>query len=584
MGTPADAATRSVGAGSLEGVGIPPGLQTDCEALLSRFQEMDSVRFEDFAELWRSMKFATIFCGKMRNLKKNLFTKEALALAWRYFLPPYTFQIRVGALYLLYGLYNTQLCQPKQKIRVALQDWDDVIRFQQDLINAQHFDAAFVFRKLRLDRAFHFTAMPKLEMLNVHDHYQNMKHAISADKTTPDKALSLVKEDFFDTIKNIVLEHQQWHEDRKNPSLKPKLKDGEEESESTSQEPERCERAESLAKIKAKAFSAVAQCHVYTYTGVPQCHMYTYTGVPQCHMYTYTGVPQCHMYTYTAVPQCHVDTYTGNVQNDQKEEKSLRLSMPIIAEEAEETDDFSEAGTGASHWLVQDLGLQSNIVRAFQVTERRLSPLTLCPSDCASSEQPFYSFGVWKMNPDGQIVGVHPQAHSSLLVLQQRPSTAQATGLEAGAPTAPGKAQGIPTEAAAIREGSGGLRHLGQARSQDLGPQLYKRHDAVPGQAAEAQGGPQLPSMHYCEVCRISCTRLQTYEHHLEGQKHRKKQAAPLTGTQFSGDLRGARSLHCNLCAVSCTGVDACAAHVRRTRYQKLYTRLGKPITSEPTP
>ena len=52
-------------------------------------------------------------------------------------------------------------------------------------------------------------------MLNVHDHYQNMKHAISADKTTPDKALSLVKEDFFDTIKNIVLEHQQWHKDRK---------------------------------------------------------------------------------------------------------------------------------------------------------------------------------------------------------------------------------------------------------------------------------------------------------------------------------------------------------------------------------
>lgn len=37
------------------------GLQTDCEALLSRFQEMDSVRFEDFTELWRKMKFGTIF-------------------------------------------------------------------------------------------------------------------------------------------------------------------------------------------------------------------------------------------------------------------------------------------------------------------------------------------------------------------------------------------------------------------------------------------------------------------------------------------------------------------------------------------
>lgn len=52
-------------------------------------------------------------------------------------------------------------------------------------------------------------------MLNVHDHYQNMKHIISADKSNPDKALSLIKDDFFDNIKNIVLEHQQWHKDRK---------------------------------------------------------------------------------------------------------------------------------------------------------------------------------------------------------------------------------------------------------------------------------------------------------------------------------------------------------------------------------
>lgn len=36
-------------------------MKDDCEALLSRFQEMDSVRFEDFTELWRSMKFGTIF-------------------------------------------------------------------------------------------------------------------------------------------------------------------------------------------------------------------------------------------------------------------------------------------------------------------------------------------------------------------------------------------------------------------------------------------------------------------------------------------------------------------------------------------
>ncbi|KAG3261329.1 small nuclear RNA activating complex polypeptide 1 [Ictidomys tridecemlineatus] len=323
-------------------MGTPPGLQTDCEALLSRFQETDSVRFEDFTELWRNMKFGTIFCGKMRNLEKNTFTKEALALAWRYFLPPYTFQIRVGALYLLYGLYNTQLCQPKQKIRVALKDWDEVLKFQQDLINAQHFDAAYIFRKLRLDKAFHFTAMPKLlsyrmkkkiqraevteefkdpddrvmklitsdvleEMLNVHDHYQNMKHIISADKSKPDKALSLIKDDFLDNIKNIVLEHQQWHKDRKDPSLKSKNKDGEEKKEEKSQESE----------------------------------------VRQLPYYCLWGSSLISFFYFCVAIILYIEHYglwsfTGNVKNVHKEEKSLSLSMPVITEEEEETEDFSE--------------------------------------------------------------------------------------------------------------------------------------------------------------------------------------------------------------------------------------------------
>uniref|UniRef100_A0A8C9JFE2 Small nuclear RNA activating complex polypeptide 1 n=1 Tax=Panthera tigris altaica TaxID=74533 RepID=A0A8C9JFE2_PANTA len=352
-------------------MGTPAGLQTDCEALLSRFQETDSVRFEDFTELWRSMKFGTIFCGRMRNLEKNMFTKEALALAWQYFLPPYTFQIRVGALYLLYGLYNTQLCQPKQKIRVALKDWDEVLKFQQDLINAQHFDAAYIFRKLRLDKAFHFTAMPKLlsyrmkkkiqraevteefkdpndrvmklitsdvleEMLNVHDHYQNMKHIISGDKSNPDKALSLIKDDFFDNIKNIVLEHQQWHKDRKNPSLKSKVKDGEEKREGNSQESERCERAESLARIKSKAFSVVNQalCRAV-------CRQPVWDSVSP----SVSAPKKKHLGAF--IPGCRDGAIRNlniiyDVQNVHKEDKSLRLSMPVITEEEEDNESFSE--------------------------------------------------------------------------------------------------------------------------------------------------------------------------------------------------------------------------------------------------
>ncbi|KAK7809848.1 hypothetical protein U0070_008498, partial [Myodes glareolus] len=113
--------------------------------------------------------------------------------------------------------------------------------------------------------------------------------------------------------------------------------------------------------------------------------------------------------------------------------------------------------------------------------------------------------------------------------------------------------------------------------------------DALPflDRLPKPKAGPRPPSMHYCEVCRVSCAGPQTYRDHLEGQKHRKKQAAQRTGTQPSGGPRGAQSLHCGLCAVSCTGADAYAAHMRGARHQKvfkLHTRLGKPIPSEPTP
>lgn len=72
-----------------------------------------------FLYLLALMFFLSVYSsGRIRALERNKLTKKTLEVAQQYFLPPYTFQIRVGALYLLYGLYNTQLCQPKQKVIV----------------------------------------------------------------------------------------------------------------------------------------------------------------------------------------------------------------------------------------------------------------------------------------------------------------------------------------------------------------------------------------------------------------------------------------------------------------------------------
>lgn len=98
-------------------------------------------------------------------------------------------------------------------------------------------------------------------------------------------------------------------------------------------------------------------------------------------------------------------------------------------------------------------------------------------------------------------------------------------------------------------------------------------------------GGVQ--QLHYCDVCKISCAGPQTYREHLEGQKHKKKEASVKTGGSSQPLARSKASFRCDLCQVTCTGSDTYAAHVRGAKHQKtlkLHQTLGKPIpSSEPT-
>lgn len=71
---------------------------------------------------------------------------------------------------------------------------------------------------------------------------------------------------------------------------------------------------------------------------------------------------------------------------------------------------------------------------------------------------------------------------------------------------------------------------------------------------------------------------LQTYKEHLEGQKHKKKEAALKVSqsSSSSGSSSGVlarnvqNQLRCELCDVSCTGADAYAAHIRGAKHQKV--------------
>lgn len=48
------------------------------------------------------------------------------------------------------------------QIRLALKDWEEVMKFEKDAVYAQHLDVVYVLRQLMSCKAFHFTAMPVL--------------------------------------------------------------------------------------------------------------------------------------------------------------------------------------------------------------------------------------------------------------------------------------------------------------------------------------------------------------------------------------------------------------------------------------
>ncbi|KAL0969037.1 hypothetical protein UPYG_G00221850 [Umbra pygmaea] len=268
-------------------------IKADCEQLLSRFQQMESVRFEMFLAIWKEMKFESIFFGKMESKLSRLFSREVLATAYAYLLPPYTFQIRVGAIYLLYGLYQCQLCTPREKIRVALKDWEVIMKFQQEAVNAHHFDVAYILRKLISQKAFYFTAMPTSlvfnvkrtnisrtlceeflerasrpqevvsmdmleELANIHQHYEQVK-ASSSESTSsqPDPSISLIHKDLVPRLHSTVLDFYKWQRNQGSGNQEEgQYEDG---GEGTSNKHESSQRAKLLASIKSKSYAQVVE-------------------------------------------------------------------------------------------------------------------------------------------------------------------------------------------------------------------------------------------------------------------------------------------------------------------------------------
>ncbi|XP_025094340.1 snRNA-activating protein complex subunit 1-like isoform X2 [Pomacea canaliculata] len=246
------------------------GIQTDFEKLLTSFVQTDSVRYEAFAKLWRERKFSLIYAGRQSEREVKEFVEEAMKIAVHMFLAPYGFQARVGALYLLYGLYYTQPCVPRVQIRMRPDAWLQTAALKKEIEKQNHYDTGYILNKLLADGAFHFCAFANdsatrytsnrpestgmaealrddrqpiddlfteevMEQLSlVHTQYHQLKVRLAGpDAMRPDRSLDILHEKFPASVTDHLKKHHEQCQN-KNDSKKEKKRKTTFEDESNS--------------------------------------------------------------------------------------------------------------------------------------------------------------------------------------------------------------------------------------------------------------------------------------------------------------------------------------------------------------
>ncbi|ELU16101.1 hypothetical protein CAPTEDRAFT_203916 [Capitella teleta] len=193
-------------------------IRNDVHQLLKSFSSLESVRYKDFAMIWREKHMSLLFSGRQNDVECREFTEKVLQVTLSFWLPPYSFQVRVGGLYALYGFYYTQPFEPRAQIRVTMSQWKEIQDFQSEARNEQHLDTDFIFSKLVFANAFQFVAAAKEHYISsaiAKKKQEACKEAYLLEITEKKSSVHEIFEN--DGIDQISAIHDQYH------SLKCKL-------------------------------------------------------------------------------------------------------------------------------------------------------------------------------------------------------------------------------------------------------------------------------------------------------------------------------------------------------------------------
>ncbi|CAF0845518.1 unnamed protein product [Didymodactylos carnosus] len=136
---------------------LPP-VSSDLDLLFHDFEKETCHDYKTFATLWKHHKFEYFF--KIADIQPNsfrFFLDDSMTVAAAYLCEPWRLPIRIGALYCLFTLYISQIEEPKIKIRLPLESWNDLISMMEVIDQTQN-DGKIMFLKMIADNAFSISA------------------------------------------------------------------------------------------------------------------------------------------------------------------------------------------------------------------------------------------------------------------------------------------------------------------------------------------------------------------------------------------------------------------------------------------
>ncbi|GLH04972.1 snRNA-activating protein complex subunit 1 [Gryllus bimaculatus] len=132
------------------------GARTDCHHIVEKFARLNTLRYHDFAEIWRQLKFPYIYFGHHCLEELIEFTEEVLRIAKEKWLKSEALNEQTGGLYTLYGLYLKQPTDGLVKVRITPKDYELVEKFHEQIKVGGHHDANYILARMHIIGAFRF--------------------------------------------------------------------------------------------------------------------------------------------------------------------------------------------------------------------------------------------------------------------------------------------------------------------------------------------------------------------------------------------------------------------------------------------